>query len=69
LSGTVHWMFDRGLVSLGDGGEILLSSKINDIEGVGKIIHADRQAHFPSQRAQRPHPRYLQWHRDNRFYG
>ena len=25
LSGTVHWMFDRGLISLSDGGDILLS--------------------------------------------
>lgn len=69
LSGTVHWMFDRGLVSLRDDGEILLSSKINDIEGVCKIIHADRRAHFPTHPAQCPHSRYLQWHRDNRFYG
>lgn len=28
LSGTVHWMFDRGLISLSDEGEILLSRKI-----------------------------------------
>lgn len=68
LSGTVHWMFDRGLISISDGGKILLSSKINDVEGVGKIIHADRLARFPQRREQRPHSRYLAWHRDNRFY-
>lgn len=37
LAGTVHWMFDRGLVSLSDEGDILLSRKINDIEGVEKL--------------------------------
>lgn len=69
LSGTVHWMFDRGLVSLGDAGEILLSSKINDIEGVTKLIYSDRRARFPAVAAQRPFPRFLGWHRENCFYG
>jgi putative restriction endonuclease len=68
LSGTVHWMFDRGLISLSDEGEILLSRKINDIEGVEKIIHPDRQARLPSSAAQRPHLRYLQWHREECFH-
>ena len=69
LSGTVHWMFDRGLVSLSDAGEILLSRKINDVEGVRKLIHADGFACLPASRHLRPHPRYLEWHRRERFYG
>ena len=69
LSGTVHWMFDRGLISVSDAGDILLSSKINDIEGVSKIIYGDRRARFPQQQDQCPHPRYLAWHRENCFYG
>lgn len=64
LSGTVHWMFDRGLVSLSDAGEILLSSKINDREGVEKMIHPDRRARLPTSWAHHPHPRFLAWHRD-----
>jgi putative restriction endonuclease len=64
LSGTVHWMFDRGLIALSDGGEILLSTKINDREGVEKMIYADRRARWPSAPAHRPHPRYLAWHRN-----
>jgi len=63
LSGTVHWMFDRGLVSLGDNGEILLSRKINDVEGVRNLLHADGFARLPTSPANRPHPRYLDWHR------
>jgi putative restriction endonuclease len=63
LSGTVHWMFDRGLVSLGDAGEILLSHKINDIDSVTKLLHPDRQARFPANVNARPDPRYLAWHR------
>ncbi|HET7709841.1 MAG TPA: HNH endonuclease [Sphingomicrobium sp.] len=64
LSGTVHWMFDRGLIGLSDAGNILLSSKINDREGVEKMIHSDRRARWPSVPAYRPHSRYLAWHRD-----
>jgi putative restriction endonuclease len=69
LSGTVHWMFDRGLISLSDGGDILLSRKINDIEGVQKLIYSDGGARLPSSPAHRPHLRYLEWHRSECFYG
>jgi putative restriction endonuclease len=69
LSGTVHWMFDRGLLSLSNGGDILLSTKINDIEGVHKIIYSDRKARFPHSNQHRPHPRYLEWHRRECFDG
>ncbi len=64
LSGTVHWMFDRGLISLSDKGEILLSGKINDIDGVNKLIHSDRRARLPTNESQRPHARFLAWHRE-----
>jgi putative restriction endonuclease len=63
LSGTVHWMFDRGLISLSDAGDILLSSKINDVAGVEKLIYPDRRARLPANE-DRPHPRYLAWHRE-----
>lgn len=64
LSGTVHWMFDRGLIGLSDAGDILLSSKINDREGVEKMIYSDRRARLPAIKARRPHLKYLAWHRE-----
>lgn len=64
LSGTIHWMFDRGLISLSDDGDILLSRKINDVESVSKLVHADRRAKLPLNDACRPHPRFLAWHRE-----
>jgi putative restriction endonuclease len=67
LSGTVHWMFDRGLISLSDEGDVLLSRKINDIEGVQKLIYSDRKARLPTSSPHRPLPRYLHWHRAERF--
>lgn len=69
LSGTVHWMFDRGLISVSDAADILLSSKINDLDGVQKLIYPDKKARFPAAASKRPHPRYLAWHREARFYG
>jgi putative restriction endonuclease len=69
LSGTVHWMFDRGLISLSDDLEILLSSKINDIDGVRRIINSSGVARLPMNQTWRPHPRYLKWHRDQCFAG
>lgn len=67
LSGTVHWMFHRGLISVSDAGDIMLSSKINDIEGVVKMIFPDRKARWPETEEHRPQPRYLTWHREQRF--
>lgn len=67
LSGTVHWMFDRGLISLSDELEIMLSTKINDIDGVRKIINPDGRARLPARADWRPHPRYLTWHREHCF--
>lgn len=64
LSGTVHWMFDRGLIGLSDAGDILLSRKINDVERVEKLIYPDRRARLPLKEPQRPLPRYLAWHRE-----
>ncbi len=64
LSGTVHWMFDRGLIGLSDAGDILLSRKINDMAGVEKLLYPDRRARLPDNDTQRPHPRFLAWHRE-----
>lgn len=64
LSGTVHWMFDRGLIALSDAGDILLSRKINDVGGVANLLHPDRKAHLPESTNVRPHPRFLAWHRE-----
>jgi putative restriction endonuclease len=69
LSGTIHWMFDRGLISLSDAGDILLSREINDRDSVERLIHPDRKARFPARAEDRPHPRYLHWHRTECFHG
>lgn len=69
LSGTVHWMFDRGLLSLTDELEILVSRGVNDQDGIRQLINRSGRAKLPVEAYMRPHPRFLQWHRENCFKG
>lgn len=67
LSGTAHWMFDRGLLSIADDLEILVSRHVNDVESVRSFIQSSGYATLPLRPADRPHPRFLKWHRENCF--
>ncbi len=67
LSGTVHWMFDRGLISLSDDRQILISRHANDVEGVRSLINPSGYALPPQHRFEYPHPQFLRWHREERF--
>jgi putative restriction endonuclease len=67
LSGTAHWMFDRGLISLDDDLAILVSRQVNDQESVRAMINRTGRALAPTRPSQRPHPHFLQWHRENCF--
>ncbi|GLQ78351.1 hypothetical protein GCM10007881_18670 [Mesorhizobium huakuii] len=67
LSGTAHWMFDRGLISLSDDLEILISRQVNDLESVQGFVNKSRRALPPRRPLERPHPHFLQWHREHCF--
>jgi putative restriction endonuclease len=67
LSGTAHWMFDRGLISLADDLEILISRQTNDPQGVRSIINKSGSALAPRRMSDRPHPHFLKWHREHCF--
>ncbi|AEH89472.1 HNH endonuclease [Mesorhizobium opportunistum] len=67
LSGTAHWMFDRGLISLSDDLEILISRQVNDLASVQTFINRTRRAIPPRRQIERPHPHFLQWHREHCF--
>ena len=69
LSGTVHWMFDRGLLTVADDSTILLSNHINDVDGVRKILNASGRARYPDEDRDAPDPAFLRWHRENCFKG
>ena len=67
LSGTLHWMFDRGLVGVGEDGAILVSRNKVPGDVVSRLINADQRLHPPIDPRDAPHPAYLQWHRENIF--
>ena len=67
LSGTAHWMFDRGLISLGDDLEILVSRHANDPSSIRAMINTAGRVQAPRRDSDRPHPHFLKWHRENCF--
>ncbi|TXH37471.1 MAG: restriction endonuclease [Rhodospirillaceae bacterium] len=67
LSGTVHWMFDRGLIGLKDDLEILVSRQANDPASICSLINKNGFASPPQRALERPHPAFLAWHREHCF--
>jgi putative restriction endonuclease len=67
LSGTAHWMFDRGLIGLSDDLEILISRQTNNPQEIRSIINKSGHALAPHRISDRPHPHFLKWHRENCF--
>jgi putative restriction endonuclease len=67
LSGTAHWMFDRGLIGFSDDLDIIVSRHVNDRDGVDSLINRTGKLIGPLAGRDRPHPAFLQWHRENCF--
>ncbi len=67
LSGTAHWMFDRGLISLADDASILISRQVNDPASIRSVINPTGRAILPSSASDRPHPQFVRWHREHCF--
>ncbi len=67
LSGTVHWMFDRGLIGLSDDLTILISRQANDPDAVRLLLNGSGSALSPARASDRPHSSFLRWHREHRF--
>ncbi|WP_156842082.1 HNH endonuclease [Novosphingobium aquimarinum] len=68
LSGTAHWMFDRGLIGFADDLSILVHRKVNDREGVEALLNPSRQLLAPAREGDRPHPQFLAWHREHHSF-
>jgi putative restriction endonuclease len=68
LSGTIHWMFDRGLVAVDDDLSILVAAaRLPD--AVTRLLREDRKISVPAKPETRPHPVHLRYHRENIFKG
>lgn len=66
LSKTVHWMFDRGLLSVDSDFKILVAKSLVP-EPIKRLLRPDGHIGFPEQLSNRPHPAFLEYHRNNIF--
>lgn len=67
LSGTAHWMFDRGLIGLDDNMRIIVSRQANDPDSIRSVINPSGRILAPQREADRPHPQFVRWHREHCF--
>lgn len=68
LSRTVHWMFDRGILSIADDGSILMAKRLVP-DPVRRMLNPDGQILRPHDPAFAPHRVFLRYHREHRFKG
>jgi putative restriction endonuclease len=68
LSGTLHWLFDRGLLSVDDNHRILVAEG-QVPEQIRGLLNSDGKILTPRERSYWPHPYYLKYHREHRFKG
>jgi putative restriction endonuclease len=62
LSGTIHWMFDRGFVSIDDDYSILVArDRIPD--AIIRLIDVEHGLRLPPAKELWPHPQFLSYHR------
>ncbi len=57
LSGTLHWMFDRGLISIDDDFHVLRADGVPD--EVARLIRPEAYLILPDDETLRPHPSFL----------
>lgn len=68
LTKSIHWAFDRGLVSMTDEGRIVTTERGID-SSLRRLLLPDGLALLPARSDERPHPAFLAWHRENVFKG
>ncbi len=67
LSGTLHWMFDRGLISVASDLSILVSHNKVPEETARRLIAPGKKLLLPQNPRHHPHPEYLRYHRETYF--
>lgn len=68
LSGTVHWMFDRGLLSVDDDYRLLIARECLP-DTVSRLLPEHGRISLPERLEFRPHPQFLRYHREKIFKG
>ena len=64
LSGTIHWSFDRHLISVSDDYRLLVSHNKVPAELQSLFANELERIRLPSCRSDWPHPAYLRRHRE-----
>lgn len=62
LSGTIHWMFDRGLIAIDDQYRLMVASNLIP-DAAKRMLPADGLLRLPERSDLRPHPVFLAHHR------
>lgn len=68
LSGTVHWMFDRGLISIGDDYKILTAENHVPDDAL-RLLNQSRTINLPADPSFYPNALFLKFHRAKIFKG
>ncbi|MCW2349171.1 HNH endonuclease [Sphingobium sp. B12D2B] len=68
LSGTVHWMFDRGLISIDDDYALLVAQDRLPNTAT-RLLNRDGKLRLPNRPDLLPHPKFLEYHRREVFKG
>jgi putative restriction endonuclease len=68
LSGTVHWMFDRGLIAIDTDYRIRFAGT-GVPEPIQRLVNPTGKILLPNDARARPHPHYLEYHMQNIFKG
>ena len=66
LTGTLHWLFDRGLISVAENMNLLLSPQ-GVPDDLSRLLRPERRLSLPRDAEDRPHPAFLAWHREHVF--
>jgi putative restriction endonuclease len=68
LSGTVHWLFDRGLISIADDLSLLAPPKLIP-DALASLVQHGRPLFTPHDDAALPHRSFIEYHRNQVFKG
>lgn len=64
LTATAHWLFDRYLISIADGYQLLMAEERIPSEMQALLSGNGGKLHLPPQAKDQPHPAYLKRHRE-----
>ncbi|HPJ96596.1 MAG TPA: HNH endonuclease [Syntrophales bacterium] len=62
LCRTFHWMFDHGLISVADSGDIIVKDIVPP--KIYHLLNTNGKIRLPSNRTSAPHPIFLKFHRE-----